>query len=68
MQELTLKIPDNKLSFFMELIKSLGFVQIEQEVLTPHQKEQVNQERKLVKENPHFMLDWDDAQKLLKVE
>jgi hypothetical protein len=28
MKEITLKVPENKLSFFMQLIKSLGFVAI----------------------------------------
>jgi len=28
MKEVTLKIPDNKYQFFMELVKSLGFVKI----------------------------------------
>lgn len=30
MKEITLKIPDKKFSFFMELVKSLGFVEIEE--------------------------------------
>lgn len=30
MKEVTLKIPDKKFNFFMELIKSLGFIQIEE--------------------------------------
>ncbi len=68
MQELTLKIPDNKLSFFMELVKSLGFIQVKEEVLTPQQKELVNQERNLVKENPDYLLDWENARKSLRIE
>ena len=31
MKELTIRIPENKYTFFMELIKSLGFVQVEEE-------------------------------------
>jgi len=31
MKEVTLKIPDNKFRFFMELVKSLGFVQVASE-------------------------------------
>lgn len=34
MQQLTVKIPDNKLSFFMELIQSLGYVQVEKNLKT----------------------------------
>ncbi|MEX0966407.1 MAG: hypothetical protein WD077_04155 [Bacteroidia bacterium] len=29
MKQITLNIPDNRFQFFMELIKSLGFVQLE---------------------------------------
>lgn len=29
MKEITLKIPNNKFRFFMELIKNLGFVKVE---------------------------------------
>lgn len=68
MHELILKIPDNKLSFFMELVKSLGFVQIENEVLSPHQKEMVNLERNRMKENAEYLLDWEVARKALKTE
>lgn len=31
MKEVTIKIPENKYTFFMELVKSLGFVQVEEE-------------------------------------
>ena len=31
MKQITLNIPDNKYSFFMELIKSLGFVKVKDE-------------------------------------
>ncbi len=64
--QLTLDIPENKLSFFMELIQNLGFVKIDKKAgsingLTEHQKELVNIERKKAKENPGYMQDWDDV-------
>ena len=31
MKQVTVRIPDNKFQFFMELIKNLGFVQVEEE-------------------------------------
>lgn len=31
MKELTIRIPENKYTFFLELIKNLGFVQIKEE-------------------------------------
>jgi len=31
MKEITIKVPENKYTFFMELIESLGFVQVREE-------------------------------------
>ena len=31
MKEITIKVPENKYTFFMELIESLGFVQVGEE-------------------------------------
>ena len=31
MQNLTVKIPDNKMAFFLELINNLGFVKVEKQ-------------------------------------
>jgi enamine deaminase RidA (YjgF/YER057c/UK114 family) len=40
MKQVTLNIPDNKYSFFMELVKSLGFVKVSgQTKLTKKQQE-----------------------------
>jgi len=40
MKQVTLHIPDNKYPFFIELVKSLGFVRLSDEVvLTGKQKE-----------------------------
>lgn len=40
MKQVILNIPDNKYSFFMELVKSLGFVKVPNEpTLTKKQKE-----------------------------
>jgi len=47
MKQITLNIPDNKYSFFMELIKSLGFVKItEKTELTQKQQEFVKGTKK----------------------
>lgn len=60
MQQLSLKIPDNKLSFFLELVQSLGYVQVDKNsVLTEQQIELVNIERTKMKNDPNYMLDWD---------
>lgn len=40
MKQIILHIPDNKYQFFLELVKSLGFVKISEEAnLTKNQKE-----------------------------
>jgi hypothetical protein len=47
MKQVVLNIPDNKYPFFMELIKSLGFVKVPEEVkLTKKQKEFVEGTKK----------------------
>ena len=67
--QLTLNVPDNKLSFFMELVNSLGFVQLEQTgVLTSMQKELVDAEIMKAKNNPEYMLDFEEAWKTLKLD
>jgi hypothetical protein len=69
MQQLTVKIPDNKLSFFMELVQSLGFVQVDKSsTLTDQQIELVNIERSKMKNDPSYMLEWEDARKTLKTD
>lgn len=73
MQNLTVKIPDNKLAFFLELINSLGFVKVEKEeavtnVLSQEQVKLVEEERKKIKNNPDYLLDWNEARKSLKLD
>lgn len=73
MQNLTVKIPDNKLAFFLELIDSLGFVKVEKEeavnnVLSQEQVKLVEEERKKIMDNPDYLLDWNKARKSLKLD
>jgi hypothetical protein len=69
MQQLTLKIPDSKLSFFLELVQSLGYVEVEENsVLSEQQIELVDIERSKIKKDSSYMLDWEDARKTLKTE
>ncbi len=69
MQQLTVSVPDNKIAFFMDLAKNLGFsVQhAPKDMLTEKQVEMVNEARKGIKDNPSSFLDWDDARKMLKI-
>lgn len=63
MKEVTLKIPDNKLSFFMELIKQLGF-EVTQEVEIPEEQKKIVRER-ISSAKPEDMIPWKDARKQL---
>jgi len=71
MQQLTINIPDNKIAFFMDLAKNLGFTienTKQKNILTEKQIELVNEARKQIKENPDSFTDWDDARKTLNIE
>jgi len=73
MQNLTVKIPDNKLAFFLELVNSLGFVKVEKQeapatVLSQEQVKLVEEERQKIKNNPDYLLDWNEARKSLKLD
>ena len=63
MKEVTLKIPDNKLAFFMELTKQLGFEVIVGDVeITDAHKELVRSRIQKANENPERLLVWDEVQ------
>lgn len=71
MQNISLQIPDNKYSFFMELVQSLGFVQVnrkESSVLSAAQIQAVEEERRKLKEDSGYGMDWEDARKTLKTD
>ncbi len=62
MKEVTLKIPDKKLGFFMELIKQLGF-EVAEKVEIPEEHKAIVRERiKKSDQNPDRLLDWDQVQ------
>lgn len=72
MTQVTVEIPDNKLSFFIELVERLGFAQVEKLpaplVLTEQQKNLVEAERNKMKANPDSMIDWEQARNMLKTD
>ncbi len=71
MQKLTVNIPDNKLSFFTELVHSLGFKvdkDAPKEILTAKQIELVNKERRKINGDPGHFLDWEEARKTLNTD
>ena len=71
MQKLTVNIPDNKLTFFTDLVHNLGFKVdkgVQKDRLTAKQIELVNEARKQIKENPDQFLDWEDVRKTINVD
>lgn len=68
MKEVTLKIPDKKFKFFMELIRQLG-LEITEEVEVPEEHKTIVRERiEKSKQNPDRLLDWDQVQNNLKLD
>lgn len=61
MKEITLKIPDNKFSFFMELIQQLGIEISEEEGITQEHKSIVRERIKNAKAED--MIPWEEARK-----
>lgn len=61
MKEVTLKIPDKKLGFFMELIRQLGF-EISEEVEIPEENKAIVRERIKTPKSEDTVL-WKEARK-----
>jgi hypothetical protein len=69
--QLLLDIPDNKVSFFMELLKNFDYVKVKkraENVFSPAQIKMIEEERRKVKEDPAYGLDWEEARKTLKLD
>ena len=61
MKQVTLRIPDDKYSFFMELLKNFEFVTIEEDIeITDKQKDIVRKRIKGSDADPSRLLKWDD--------
>ena len=63
MKEARLKIPDNKYSFFMELVQNLGFVKLEDFDISEEHKALVKERIKNSKQE--ILISWQDARKQL---
>lgn len=68
MKEVTLKIPDNKLAFFMEQTKQLGFEAFVEEEITDAHKELVKSRIQKANENPERLSAWDEVQESFKLD
>lgn len=61
MKEVTLKIPDKKLGFFMELIKQLGF-EVSEDIEIPEEHKATVRER-IKTAKTEDMIPWQEARK-----
>ncbi len=74
MQQISIHIPDAQVSFMMELLQKFDFVKIDTPAtdknftLTAEQKALVELERNKVKNNPDYLLDWDNVKDTLNVD
>lgn len=61
MKEVTLKIPDKKIGFFMELMEELGF-EVYEEPKIPEEHKAIVRDR-LESARPEDMIPWKEARK-----
>jgi hypothetical protein len=62
MKEVTLKIPESRLTFFMELVEQLGFEVAGELEISEEHKAIVRDRIKKSDENPERLLDWQQVQ------
>jgi len=62
MKEVTLKIPENRLTFFMELVEQLGFEVAGELEISEEHKAFVRDRIKKSDQNPERLLDWEQVQ------
>lgn len=68
MKHITIQIPENKYSFFMELLKSFKYVKIEEETIIPEEhKDMVRERSKLSEQDPSRRIKWDEAKHKIKL-
>ena len=68
MKEITLKVPDKKYSFFMELFAQLG-LEISQEIEIPEEHKTIVRGRiQKSGQEPERLLDWDKVQNNFKLD
>ena len=67
MKKLILHIPDNKYSFFMELLKNFDFISVEEKEteIPEYQKEEVRRRTKKSQEDPSRLINWENAKKTI---
>lgn len=61
MKQVTLNIPDNKYQFFMELVKSLKFVKVDDSTIPQGQQDEVARRIDMVEEGEMKTRSWEEA-------
>lgn len=64
MKEVTIKIPDSKYQFFMELVSNLGFEKAE-DMDIPEEHKLIVRER-IKNSRPEDLISWEEARKQLR--
>ena len=68
MKEVTLKIPDQKFDFFMNLVKELGFEESEKVEIPEEHKKVVRERVKKSEDNPQRLVEWDEVKDNFKFD
>ncbi|MEF8846507.1 MAG: hypothetical protein V5A59_13605 [Bacteroidales bacterium] len=68
MKQIILRVPDNKYSFFIELLNNFDFVTIEEEgiEIPEEQKDKVRERMKKSQSNPSRLLKWNEVKKKIQ--
>ncbi|MBS3769109.1 MAG: hypothetical protein V5A51_11260 [Bacteroidales bacterium] len=68
MKQIILRVPDNKYSFFIELLNNFDFVTIEEEgiEIPEEQKNKVRERMKKSQSNPSRLLKWNEVKKKIQ--
>ncbi len=62
MREITLRIPETKFAFFMELVSQLGLEMSEKQAIPQVQMDMVRDRIQKSKEDPDRLLDWNEVE------
>ncbi len=68
MKEITLKIPEERLSFFMELVEQLGFEIAGELEISEDRKALVRERIKKSDQDPGRLLDWEEVQNNFRLD
>ncbi len=69
MKEITLKVPDQKVDFVLQLIEQLGFEATTELQEIPEEHKAIVRERiRLSKENPERLLNWEGVKDSFKFD